>query len=118
MKILRHLALPLLIRTSSLALVSHGMPQAGSTAGNDLSISKRHETRNYVVYPKNPTNEAQTTAIGTLLESVVSDPKHLSVHGGDLGVSFWSAVLTSDDAELVSADSTVSLPRIKGLVYS
>lgn len=109
MKILQQLTFPLLVVTSSLAFLSHGMPQASSITDNDPSISKRDDTSYYVVFAKNSSNETQTTAITNLLESVVSDPKNVSVHGSDLGVAFWSAPLTSDNAEKVGADSNVRL---------
>lgn len=110
MKIQQQLTLPLLVVISLLALLSHGMPQARSVADDGPSISKRDDTSNYVVYSKDSTNKDQATAISNLLKDVVSDPKSISAHGSDLGVAFWSAPLTPDNAKKVGADSNVRKP--------
>ena len=51
-------------------------------------MSKREDTNHYVVYPKISADKDQTTSIGKLLESVVSDPRDVVVHASDLGVAF------------------------------
>lgn len=106
MQILQQLTVSLLTATSSLAFVTHGMPQFGS---DDQSLIKRDDTSNSVVYPKDFANKTQATAIGNLLKALVSDPKSISVHGGNLGIAFWGVPLTSAEAQKVEADPNVRI---------
>ncbi|KAI4207171.1 MAG: hypothetical protein LQ346_000749 [Caloplaca aetnensis] len=84
------------------------MPQPGSRTGSEPAVSKREDANNYAVYAKDSTNKDQTTAIGDLLKSVVSDSTQISVHDSDLGVAFWGVALTSDAAKKVEEDENVA----------
>lgn len=85
------------------------MPPIGPVIDDYLSLIKREDTHNYVVYFKDSTNKDKTTAICNLLKGLVTDPNLISVHDSDLGVAFWSAPLTSNNAKKVEADSNVSM---------
>ena len=111
MRITQQLALPLLAVIYSLVLVAHGMPHVGSVIDDAVAPSKRDDMNYYVVYPKDTTNKDQATAIGSLLEGVVSDPTTISVHDTDKRVLFWSVPLTSANAQKVAADSNVRMCR-------
>ncbi|KAL8748474.1 MAG: hypothetical protein Q9184_007279, partial [Pyrenodesmia sp. 2 TL-2023] len=76
-----------------------GEPPEGSEQKSDLNP--------YAVFPKDSTDKDQTAAIGKLLESVVSDPNNITIHGSHLGVSFWGVSMTSKDAEKVEADPKI-----------
>lgn len=110
MKLRQQLTLPLLVGISLLPLLSYGMPQPGSRTGSEPAVSKREDANNYAVYAKDSTNKDQTTAIGDLLKSVVSDSTQISVHDSDLGVAFWGVALTSDAAKKVEEDENVRIP--------
>ncbi|KAL8996024.1 MAG: hypothetical protein Q9169_004371 [Polycauliona sp. 2 TL-2023] len=83
------------------------MPQPGPITDKNAITSKRADTSNYVVYPKNRKDHDQTTALGQLLQSVVLDSNDLIVHGSVLGVAFWSVPLTCDAAQKVADDPNV-----------
>ncbi len=118
MKIPHQLTLKLLAVISSLVFVTHGMPHEGS-AIDPLALVGRDDTANYVIYPKDTTNKDQATAIYNLLKGVVSDPTTIYVADTSKGTFFWSAPLTSDNAQKVEADSNVRICshlRSKGLL--
>jgi len=110
MQLQQRLTLPLLVVISLLATISQGMPQAGSTTDDGLSIGTREDRSYYVIYSKDSTNKDRETAISKPLGDVASDPKSVSAHGSDLGVAFWSVSLTPDQAKKVEADPNVRKP--------
>ncbi|KAL8908065.1 MAG: hypothetical protein Q9207_001044 [Kuettlingeria erythrocarpa] len=58
--------------------------------------------------PRIPINKDQTTAIGDLLNNVVSNSAQISVHDSDFGVAFYGVALTSDAAKKVEEDENVA----------
>lgn len=109
------LMLPAVI--SWLAFVDHGMPHEESVI-NGLAPSKRDNSANYVVYPKDSTNKEQAAAITALLKSILSDPTQIYISSTNIITAFWAVPLTSDNAQKVRADSNVRMCshlRSKGL---
>lgn len=122
MKSLQQLTLSLLVVISLLSFSPYAMPRWGPILDEPNGLSEQaSDPDNYVVFAKNSTDKDQTTAIGKLLESVVSDPKNISVHGSShVGVSFWAVPLTAEDAEKVRADPNVrrAVHLIHGALYT
>ncbi|KAL8672113.1 MAG: hypothetical protein Q9168_003419 [Polycauliona sp. 1 TL-2023] len=80
------------------------MPQSGSITDSNAISSKRADTSNYVVYPKNSSRHGQTKELGQFLQIVVIGVKDLHSHGSDLGVAVYSVPLVADAAQKVMAD--------------
>lgn len=94
----------------SLAFIVHGVPHQES-AVDAPKLFGRDDTANYVVYPKNTTDQDQAKAIQTLLEGVVSEPTTIYVSSTDQNSKtwFWGVPLTSGNAQKVGADSNVRM---------
>ncbi len=110
MRITYQLALVPLTLICSLAFIVHGIPHQES-AVDAPTLFGRDDTANYVVYPKDTTNQDQAKAIQTLLEGVVSDPTTIYVSSTDQNSQtwFWGVPLTSQNAKEVGADSNVRM---------
>lgn len=106
MRVMHQLAWLHLAVFSSLYLVVQCTSSEGSIAETP-SLNVRDDTANYVIYPKDPTNQTQATAIGNLLKGLVSDQKQIYVSSIDNGTLFWSAPLTSSNSQQVGSNNNV-----------
>ena len=110
MRVTYQLALVPLTFIFSLAFIVDGIPHQES-AVDAPKLFGRDDTANYVVYPKNTTDQDQAKAIQTLLEGVVSDPTTIYVSSTNHSSNtwFWGVPLTSGNAQKVGADSNVRM---------
>ena len=74
-----------------------------------LNATRRDDTANYVVYPKDVNNQDQAKAIRTLVESVNSGYIYASSSDHGARIWFWGVSLTSENAEKVRADPNVRM---------
>ncbi|KAI4195353.1 MAG: hypothetical protein LQ350_007250 [Teloschistes chrysophthalmus] len=70
--------------------------------------SKRDDTANYAVFPKDNTNKDQATAINNLLKTLVANEKDIYRSGSEKRTSFIAAPLTAENAKKVEDDPNVS----------
>lgn len=106
MRIMHQLAWLHLAVISSLYLIVQCTPSEGSAVEAPALID-RDDTANYVVYPKDPTNKDQATAISNLLKGLVSDQTTIYVSDTDKVTLFWSAPLTSGNSQTVGSNTNV-----------
>lgn len=106
MRIMHQLAWLHLAVISSLSLIVQCTPSEGS-AVEAPALIERDDTANYVVYPKDSTNKDQATAINNLLKRLVSDQSNIYVSETNKVALFWSAPLTSSNAQQVGSNTNV-----------
>jgi len=70
-------------------------------------LSSRDDIANYAIYPKDTRNKDQTTAITGLLDSLVADKPQIYASDKSQGTLFWTAPLSSINAQKVGRNPNV-----------
>ncbi|KAI9721052.1 MAG: hypothetical protein M1812_002533 [Candelaria pacifica] len=66
------------------------------------------ESVEYVIYPLDGTDVAQTDSIYELLQSFVESDSIYTSKSQYLGVNFWKAIISAEDAEILKSNKDVA----------